>query len=171
MSKSTRLLRTPSAIVIVALLELATIRVARAYTMDAPGQITKGNTLTSNDGCTVLQYNFGYSTHLSGYTWYVDLEFTCGSNPGSEFLSIYDRDQHDMNGVGYGDHQNQWSTDANGDGYMVMQYDGNFVLYDSALAANWATQTNNNSGAYINIQNDGNMVIYSSGNAPLWSVF
>jgi hypothetical protein len=51
----------------------------------------------------------------------------------------------------------------------IMQGDGNFVLYSSSGSAIWATGTNGNSGAYIEVQNDGNVVIYSSAGAALWS--
>ena len=51
----------------------------------------------------------------------------------------------------------------------IMQGDGNFVVYSSSGSALWATGTNGNSGAYLEVQNDGNVVIYSAAGAALWS--
>jgi hypothetical protein len=51
----------------------------------------------------------------------------------------------------------------------IMQGDGNFVLYSSSGAALWASGTNGNSGADLVVQNDGNVVIYSAAGAALWS--
>ena len=51
----------------------------------------------------------------------------------------------------------------------IMQGDGNFVVYSSSGSALWASGTNGNSGAYLEVQNDGNVVIYSAAGAALWS--
>jgi hypothetical protein len=60
-----------------------------------------------------------------------------------------------------------WSTGtANGGDRLVMQTDGNLVKY----AINNPAWFNGVSGAntYVLLQNDGNFVEYSSSNAPLW---
>lgn len=51
----------------------------------------------------------------------------------------------------------------------IMQMDGNFVIYDSAGNPIWASGTPNNPGAYLAVQNDGNVVVYSASNQPLWA--
>jgi putative Ig domain-containing protein/carbohydrate binding protein with CBM6 domain/glycosyl hydrolase family 95 len=51
----------------------------------------------------------------------------------------------------------------------IMQGDGNFVVYTSSGTALWASGTAGNSGAYLDVQNDGNVVIYSASGTALWS--
>ncbi|MBS2554694.1 lectin [Catenulispora sp. NL8] len=51
----------------------------------------------------------------------------------------------------------------------IMQGDGNFVIYDTGGSPLWSSGTAGNSGAYLTVQNDGNTVIFSSGGATLWS--
>ncbi len=51
----------------------------------------------------------------------------------------------------------------------IMQGDGNLVLYTSAGSPLWASGTAGNAGAYLEVQNDGNVVIYSASGAVLWS--
>ncbi len=62
--------------------------------------------------------------------------------------------------------------------YAVMQYDGNFVIYDLYQGgigaggpgyAQWSTGTHGNPGDYLTQQDDGNLVIYNSGNRAIWS--
>lgn len=52
---------------------------------------------------------------------------------------------------------------------LLMQGDGNLVIYDPSMAAVWATGTAGNLNAKLVLQNDGNMVLYSATNVPLWS--
>ena len=51
----------------------------------------------------------------------------------------------------------------------IMQGDGNFVIYDTSGSALWASNTAGNNGAYLTVQDDGNTVIYSSSGSALWS--
>ena len=51
----------------------------------------------------------------------------------------------------------------------VMQGDGNLVLYTSSGTPVWASNTAGNTGAYLSVQNDGNVVVYSASGAALWS--
>lgn len=51
---------------------------------------------------------------------------------------------------------------------LLMQTDGNLVVYSAGYHPLWGSGTNGNSGAYFLLQNDGNMVIYSSSNNALW---
>jgi hypothetical protein len=50
---------------------------------------------------------------------------------------------------------------------MVMQGDGNLVLYNGTRAV-WASNTAGNPGAYLSVQDDGDLVIYS-GTTPVWA--
>ncbi len=51
---------------------------------------------------------------------------------------------------------------------LLMQTDGNLVVYSAGYHSIWGSGTNGNSGAHLLLQNDGNMVIYSSSGNPLW---
>jgi hypothetical protein len=55
-----------------------------------------------------------------------------------------------------------WATGTNGIAVerAVMQYDGNFVLYDYTGRPRWASNTHGNHGARLVLQCDGNLVIY-----------
>lgn len=63
-----------------------------------------------------------------------------------------------------------WHTFTNGKGgaTAVMQADGNFVLYTAGGTALWHTWTFNRPGAFLAVQNDGNLVLYS-GSTALWN--
>jgi hypothetical protein len=51
----------------------------------------------------------------------------------------------------------------------IMQGDGNFVVYTSAGSPLWASGTAGNPGADLVVQNDGNVVVYSASGAALWA--
>jgi surface antigen len=61
-----------------------------------------------------------------------------------------------------------WSsgTDGSPGAYAVMQTDGNLVVYLGGVAK-WNSHTNGFDGAYLSLQDDSNLVIYGSGH-PLW---
>lgn len=79
--------------------------------------------------------------------------------------------QTDGNLVLYGPAGSMWATGTNGgsDRRMVMQTDGNLVVYNSADQALWHTSTGGNPGARLSLQNDGNLVIYNTANAAIWA--
>jgi hypothetical protein len=54
--------------------------------------------------------------------------------------------------------------------YLVMQTDGNLVLYGFNQGWNilWSTNTFNNPGATLVVQADGNIVVAAPGGQPLW---
>ncbi|MCU9954212.1 protease pro-enzyme activation domain-containing protein [Burkholderia sp. BKH01] len=53
---------------------------------------------------------------------------------------------------------------------LVMQYDGNLVLYNTTNgAAVWSSRTYGNAGAYAVFQADGNFVVYGTSGNALWS--
>jgi len=61
-----------------------------------------------------------------------------------------------------------WSTKTYGStsNMMVMQPDGNLVVYDASWNPIWASNTFDNRGAYLYLQDDGNLVIYRKGGGP-----
>lgn len=61
-----------------------------------------------------------------------------------------------------------WATNTSSGRRATMQQDGNFVVYGSAGNAVWSSTTDSFPGADLVMQDDGNLVIYRSGLA-LWS--
>ncbi|MFF1496771.1 FG-GAP-like repeat-containing protein [Streptomyces sp. NPDC058304] len=59
---------------------------------------------------------------------------------------------------------------ASGNAKLVMQTDGNLVLYTKDNKPVWSTHTNGKPGAVARMQNDGNLVVYAAdGKTALWS--
>lgn len=53
---------------------------------------------------------------------------------------------------------------------LIMQRDGNLVIYDSGNRAVWASNTNGRGdGCRLVMQGDGNLVIYNPKNQPVWA--
>lgn len=79
--------------------------------------------------------------------------------------------QTDGNFVLYGDGQPLWWTGVRpGVDQAVMQNDGNFVLYKPDEGAVWNSETAGHPGAYLWAQDDGNLVMYwKVGGSALWS--
>lgn len=73
----------------------------------------------------------------------------------------------------YSNFQPVWDTGPLGatSSHLVMQSDGNLVLYNQSNVALWSSQTPGNPGARLVLQTDGNMVIYSTTNAALWATY
>ncbi len=68
------------------------------------------------------------------------------------------------------------ATTGGGAGKAIMQYDGNFVVYDTFKNAKWSSATNfncNPSANWVRLQDDSNLVVYRphSGSpwTPVWS--
>jgi hypothetical protein len=52
---------------------------------------------------------------------------------------------------------------------LIMQKEGNLVLYNAANKPVWASPTDGNPGARVDMQKEGNLVIYSAANKPVWA--
>jgi hypothetical protein len=75
--------------------------------------------------------------------------------------------QTDGNFVLYGAGRALWASGHAAD-YVVMQSDGNFVGYLNNGTATWATGTSGSGATHLIVQSDGNVVLYSSSKA-VWS--
>jgi type II secretory pathway component PulJ len=63
----------------------------------------------------------------------------------------------------------EYLTSSNGSYTALMQSDGNFVVYNSANTALWASGTNTGSNYWVSMQVDGNLVVYAPGGVAKWS--
>lgn len=52
---------------------------------------------------------------------------------------------------------------------LIMQHDGNLVLYTADGGVRWASDTDDNPGSHLIFQDDGNVVIYDAGGVPRWA--
>lgn len=52
---------------------------------------------------------------------------------------------------------------------LLMQTDGNLIMYGPGYHVLWGSGTGGNPGAYLGLQSDGNMVVYSSSGHALWA--
>lgn len=76
--------------------------------------------------------------------------------------------QADGNLVLYKGGQVLWATGGQGTGARaVMQADGNFVVYNGS-AAKWSSSTGGFDASVLKLQDDGNLVVYDAGR-PIWS--
>jgi hypothetical protein len=66
--------------------------------------------------------------------------------------------------------QHQAIVSQNGNYELIMQGDGNLVLYNNDIKAIWSTNTHNSNAQELIMQNDGNLVLYKYLNQiqPLW---
>lgn len=73
----------------------------------------------------------------------------------------------------YSNLKTSWSTGAfDGSAHrLVMQGDGNLVLYNQAGVPLWNSETAGNPNARMVMQTDGNVVIYSTSNVALWATY
>jgi len=62
----------------------------------------------------------------------------------------------------------QRATSTDGRFFLIMQLDGNLVLYRSSGGVLWASNTGI-PGSWLSMQGDGNLVMYTRDNRPVWS--
>jgi len=76
--------------------------------------------------------------------------------------------QSDGNLVLYSPSRAVWASNTAGSGAntVIMQSDGNFVLYSPSRGAVWASNTAGSGANVVVIQSDGNLVLYSPSRAP-----
>jgi hypothetical protein len=79
--------------------------------------------------------------------------------------------QTDGNLVLYSGTSALWASGTNSKpvAVCIMQADGNLVLYDRSAQAVWASHTNGKPGAHLDVQNDGNVVISPTTGGAAWT--
>lgn len=79
--------------------------------------------------------------------------------------------QSDGNFVIYSDGAPRWNSGTAGTSAsrLIMQSDGNLVLYNATGVPLWNTATSGNPGSQAIMQSDGNLVVYKSGGVPAWA--
>jgi hypothetical protein len=79
--------------------------------------------------------------------------------------------QDDGNLVLYNQSRNPiWATGTEGRGKRLsVQTDGNVVLYDGNNKPLWASNTDGNPNSIFSVQSDGNLVVYRKDGQPIWS--
>lgn len=144
---------------------------------------------------TVGTYNEYFNLLTEGVTWFNDpglyysINVNNASSPSAtnhtlssgqslstdQYLLSQDKQSVLRLGGGlklYSNFQSIWSVgSANNSHLLVMQTDGNLVLYDNTSKPVWNTETFGNPGAWLALQVDGNMVVYSASNTPLWASY
>jgi hypothetical protein len=88
--------------------------------------------------------------------------WTTGSGHNPNYLSYVNTTLHPGKIL-----RGQWLQTADRRYKMILQNDGNLVLY-SPQRAIWATHTDGSSAAYLAMQTDGNLVLYDQNDHPLW---
>jgi surface antigen len=63
----------------------------------------------------------------------------------------------------------QFLRSPNGQFRLVMQADGNLVLYGPGNSVRWSTRTSGTTRPRLTVQPDGNLVVYDGGNTPRWT--
>jgi len=56
-------------------------------------------------------------------------------------------------------------------GHVIMQTDGNLVVYDAQGRDHWSTGTPGHASAYLVVQPDGNLVVYRPDGDTPWDRF
>ena len=82
--------------------------------------------------------------------------------------------QTDGNAVVYGNNGATWSshTADHAISKLVMQQDGNLVLFNTVGGSDWASNSAQSDGGpfHLVMQDDGNLVIYNSGGRSIWAI-
>lgn len=136
-------------------------------------------------------YNENFSPVAEGYKWFgqsvsksiavgaqVQAQFTLVTNQSittNQYLVSQDGRyrlvmQSDGNLVLYSPNRPIWSTGTSGRpaNRFIVQDDGNMVLYGPSNYY-WASGTNGRGGTVLVVQDDGNLVLYNPQGRPIWS--
>ncbi|HSZ38527.1 MAG TPA: carbohydrate-binding protein [Trebonia sp.] len=131
---------------------------------------------------TIDQDNGGWNIHQLTFTGSSSSAGSCGQLTANQELTANQSlascngeytliMQGDGNLVLYQGSTALWASGTVGSGAdeAIMQGDGNLVVYTGSGTPVWASDTAGDSGAYLDVQNDGNVVIYGASGSALWS--
>ena len=81
--------------------------------------------------------------------------------------------QGDGNLVLYGPAGWTWQSGTSGTGanQLVVQTDGNLVLYNAAMSPVWFTRTDGRGPGFLQVQDDGNLVLYTAAGHWTWQTY
>lgn len=154
---------------VMSIFALATL-FAFAFVGTASAAATHSTRASVMGGCT---YNLGDSLQANTNSMYM-YKSNCLFSSSGVYEFAY---QSDGNLVIYHGTRPIWASNTQwvSSDTLVMQGDGNFVLYANYLTSHqypvWASRSNRlnpSSYPYIVMQNDGNLVIYN-GSQPIWA--
>jgi hypothetical protein len=99
------------------------------------------------------------------------------ASPDGRYTLVYQGDgnlvlyKEDLGAPGGSGRVYQWdsATDGRPAGGLVMQDDGNVVIYGPDGQSLWATGTEGHPGASLVVQDDGNLVVYDADGSPVWA--
>lgn len=116
-----------------------------------------------------------YTVHTPDHLAYVNTTLPTGRlYPGQKISTADNRYklilQPDSNLVLYSPNRPIWATSTDGRqaAFLIMQGDGNLVLYDKQQRPIWYTRTDGRGALRGVMQQDGNFVLYNNLNAPQW---
>ncbi len=146
---------------------------AKVFNMGTDNLGDGGYTVFSYDHIYVLnalRYNGSESTNGangSGITLYNDI--ILGQSAPVFPAPVYPKTEHRM-GQGSILEMGESLSSPNGLYKLIMQHDGNLVLYNQNMNALWSTSTHGNPGSHLVFQYDGNVVLYNKNSSQaLWS--
>lgn len=118
-----------------------------------------------------VEANAAAAANVSGDNLLVDQELTTNQRITSNNGKNYLVLQGDGNLVVYASGTAVWATGTNGKGAvrLRLQGDGNLVLRNAAGSALWSSGTNGTGGARLTMQDDGNLVLRNASGASVWS--
>lgn len=132
------------------------------YSVNAIAHHTLGSTGWTGVGTAIYS---GGNTMASGTTLLPNY-YLASSNVQSALMF----QNSDKNLVLYSGGAYTWTNSEGGQNAnrLVMQTDGNLVMYRADNSVVWQSITGSNPGAYAKLQDDGNFVVYSTSGTPLW---
>lgn len=126
----------------------------------ASGQVTWASNTAGGGASTLNMQNDGNLVLYpsSGSPW------ATNSASSNQLVRVNNR----LNG-NYSVLAGQEMTTPNRNYHLVMQGDGNLVLYRSNGSVVWASNTPNSGASYLTMQEDGNLVLYTASGQAVWN--
>lgn len=140
------------------------------YRYDALGRLTQVCTSTASSGARTDYTHDKADNRQNVRSQSATVSLPAGSNLYSPNGQYFLAMQGDGNFVLYGPSGAKWSSNTQGSGanLAAFQSDGNLVVYGPSGAV-WHAGTYGNYCANLAIQDDGNVVIYSAAGPSVWA--